>query len=189
MARHAVMVRQLCVLQPFAPDSSPPLLVRVEAVWQASGAMAFSFGLRPGPGWDSLEGLRIPSRTGFPQRRDGLWDHTCFEAFLGWPNSPRYWELNAAANGDWNLYAFSAYRSPAELVDLPQPPQIELRRQARDLRCDIQLDLPPCWPEAMQPEIGLAMVVEEQEGRLSYWALSHPGDQPDFHDRRAFLPT
>jgi len=35
MARHAVMVRQLCVLQPFAPDSSPPLLVRVEAVWQA----------------------------------------------------------------------------------------------------------------------------------------------------------
>ena len=80
MARHAVMVRQLCVLQPFAPDSSPPLLVRVEAVWQASGAMAFSFGLRPGPGWDSLEGMRIPSRTGFPQRRGPMICHFILEA-------------------------------------------------------------------------------------------------------------
>ncbi len=189
MARHAVMVRQLCVLQPFAPDISPPLLVRVEAVWQASGAMAFSFGLRPGPGWDSLEGLRISSRTGLPQRRDGLWDHTCFEAFLGW--------LNRRTTGS------STPLPTATGTSTPSAPTAALRSwwicpSHLGLSCAVRPGIcaatsssisPPCWPEAMQPEIGLAMVVEEQEDRLSYWALSHPGDQPDFHDRRAFLPT
>lgn len=187
MARHSVMVRQVCVLHPFAPDQSPSLLVRVETVWQATGVMDFSFGLRPGAGMDTLAGLRLASQAAPAQRRDGLWRHTCFEAFLGWPGSPRYWELNAAPNGDWNLYDFSAYRSSPELVDLPRPPQIQLQRRERDLRCDIHLDLAPAWPEALQPEIGLAMVVENGDGRLSYWALAHRGDQPDFHDRRTFL--
>jgi hypothetical protein len=35
-------------------------------------------------------------------------------------------------------------------------------------------------------QIGLAAVVEAQDGTLSYWALKHPGGKPDFHHPDAF---
>jgi hypothetical protein len=34
--------------------------------------------------------------------------------------------------------------------------------------------------------IGLSAVIEEQDGRLSYWALRHPPGKPDFHYPEAF---
>ena len=55
------------------------------------------------------------------------------------------------------------------------------------LQCTIQLELAPWWPEAHHPDLALTMVLEEHDGGLSYWALCHPGNEPDFHDRRGFL--
>ncbi len=34
--------------------------------------------------------------------------------------------------------------------------------------------------------IGLSAVIEAADGTLSYWALTHPGERPDFHQRAAF---
>jgi hypothetical protein len=36
-------------------------------------------------------------------------------------------------------------------------------------------------------EVGVAAVIELAGGGLTYWALSHPGPQPDFHRRESFL--
>jgi hypothetical protein len=191
MARHSVMVRQVCSLHPFASELSPTLSIRVEFVWRESGQLELSFGLRPLLPSGDLEELLLPPLQPTPQRLDDLWQHTCFEAFLGLPGSPCYWELNVSPSGDWNLYAFDAYRVRREPVDVPlaveQPPSLTLQRGLRDLRGDIQLPLHPWWPPGVQPELGLAMVVEEWDGRLSTWALRHPAEQADFHDRRAFL--
>ena len=33
---------------------------------------------------------------------------------------------------------------------------------------------------------GLAVIIEEASGGLSYWALKHPSDRPDFHHAGAF---
>jgi hypothetical protein len=33
---------------------------------------------------------------------------------------------------------------------------------------------------------GLAAVIEDGEGNLSYWALAHPPEKPDFHHRDCF---
>lgn len=35
-------------------------------------------------------------------------------------------------------------------------------------------------------EAGLAVVVEETSGALSYWALAHTAERPDFHARETF---
>ena len=35
-------------------------------------------------------------------------------------------------------------------------------------------------------ELGISAVIEEQDGRLSYWALAHPPGKPDFHHRDCF---
>jgi hypothetical protein len=34
---------------------------------------------------------------------------------------------------------------------------------------------------------GLSVVIEERDGRCSYWALKHPPGKPDFHHPGGFL--
>ena len=42
-------------------------------------------------------------------------------------------------------------------------------------------------PGASSPRLALSAVVEETDGRLSYWALTHPAERPDFHHRDGFV--
>jgi hypothetical protein len=35
-------------------------------------------------------------------------------------------------------------------------------------------------------ELAVTMVVEEHDGRQSFWALAHPGPEPDFHHPDSF---
>ena len=42
-------------------------------------------------------------------------------------------------------------------------------------------------PGASSLRLGLSAVIEETDGRLSYWALAHPGERPDFHHRDSFV--
>src|SRR5579863_5463591 len=43
----------------------------------------------------------IPPPAANPGRADELWKHTCFEAFVGGPQSPGYLELNFSPSGQW----------------------------------------------------------------------------------------
>ena len=58
--------------------------------------------------------LRVP-----PSRRaartDGLWHHTCFEAFVACAGAPGYLEFNLSPSGEWAVYAFDDYRRRASL--------------------------------------------------------------------------
>ena len=187
MARYSTKVSQGCRLSPFDPGNAPPLLMSAEMVWQEAGPLVLSFGLVPQRPVqiDGLERWTMGSPRG--ARRDQLWQHTCFEAFLGLPGSDAYWELNVSPDGDWNLYRFNGYRSGGEPEPAVCAPTLVLKQQTQALRCRIELDCSGFWPASVVPEIGLTMVLEEADGNLSYWALSHPGDQADFHDRRSFL--
>ncbi|MEL0340336.1 MAG: hypothetical protein VXA52_09230, partial [Synechococcus sp.] len=51
-----------------------------------------------------------PVAAASPQRRDELWQSTCLELFIAQPNEPRYWEINLAPSGDWNVYRLDGYR-------------------------------------------------------------------------------
>jgi hypothetical protein len=187
MARFSTKVSQVCQLRPFDPSNAPPLLISAEMDWQEGGRLALSYGLVPqrlAP-IDGLERWAMASPRG--ARKDELWHHTCFEAFLGLPGSDAYWELNVSPYGDWNLYRFSGYRSGGEPEPAACAPTLVLQQKTQALRCRTELDCSGFWPAAVVPEIGLTMVLEQPDGELSYWALSHPGDQADFHDRRSFL--
>jgi hypothetical protein len=35
-------------------------------------------------------------------------------------------------------------------------------------------------------EVGISAVLKAKNGEMTYWALSHPGSQPDFHRRDSF---
>ena len=189
MGRHPVMVRQVCPLIPFDLDQCPAVLAMAEFVWKENAPLELSFSLSRKLPESSIDCLSLNSckTTTSAQRLDNLWSHTCFEAFIARPGADGYWEMNVSPNGDWNLYQFSDYRTGGQADPLAEAPEVTFRRDRVGCRCTIQIPLKPWWQHTEMPEIALTMVLEDQSGCLSYWALTHPGDKPDFHDRRGFL--
>jgi hypothetical protein len=116
-----------------------------------------------------------------------LWRHTCFEAFIAVEGQPAYHEFNFAPSGDWAVYAFSGYRNGGPVANEMMRPHIAVRSTGSRLELDtlVRLDgLSAIHPRASL-RIGLSAVIEASDG-LSYWALRHPADKPDFHNADGF---
>ena len=125
-----------------------------------------------------LSRLRLPAAAARPGPADGLWRHTCFEAFVGPDDAPDYREFNFAPSGHWAAYAFSAERVRATAPTIA--PRITCQRDAHTLTLEALLPLPP---SSAPLRLGLSAVIETADGALSYWALAHPAPRPDFHQR------
>jgi hypothetical protein len=130
--------------------------------------------------------VRVPP-PGTGGRADTLWSHTCFEAFIAAADGPGYQEFNFSPSLDWAIYRFSAYRegmSPAE----GRAPEISVHRRedGLDLRSVAYLDHIADLRDARPLRIALAAVIEDENGRLSYWGLRHPPGKPDFHHPNGF---
>lgn len=143
---------------------------------QPAGALVFEYRLEA-----DLARLRLPSR-GAAQRIDGLWRHTCFEAFIAVAGQRAYTELNFSPSGDWSAYAFQDYRQGMAHAQLPGPPQIEVCQGKNRLQLEVKVALPAASGPREVLRVGLSAVLESEDGSLSYWATKHPpGKKPDFH--------
>jgi hypothetical protein len=124
--------------------------------------------------------LKVPPPLAGELRRDELWRHTCFEAFIQAPGAA-YQEFNFAPSGAWAAYAFIGYRRGMQTLAAAEPPRIEVQRTAATMVLAATLR-----PSLAPARLALAAVLEENDGRLSYWALAHPADRPDFHHPDSF---
>ncbi len=116
-----------------------------------------------------------------------LWRHTCFEAFIAVEGQPAYHEFNFAPSGDWAVYAFSGYRTGGPVANEMMRPHIAVRSTGSRLELDtlVRLDRLSAIHSRASLRIGLSAVIESSDG-LSYWALRHRADKPDFHDADGF---
>jgi hypothetical protein len=116
-----------------------------------------------------------------------LWRHTCFEAFIALEGQPAYHEFNFAPSGQWAVYAFRDYRNGGPLSTDVLRPRIAARSTASRFELETLIGLDLLSPvHALAPlRIGLSAVIEASD-ELSYWALHHPDDKPDFHDANGF---
>jgi hypothetical protein len=120
---------------------------------------------------------------------DGLWRHTCFEAFVAGHASKAYCEFNFSPSTQWAVYGFTSYREGMSQLEHAIPPLVTT--SITDDRIALEaivpretlLSLPGDWTL----RLGLAAVIERSDGGLSYWALAHPGERPDFHDPEGFV--
>jgi hypothetical protein len=121
-------------------------------------------------------------------RADALWKHTCFEAFLAPAQVPGYHEFNFSPSRDWAVYRFSAYRDGMAPAKISQAPQISLHRGEAgvELEATVRLEALAELRDAHRLKVALAAVIEDQDGKLSYWALRHVPGKPDFHHPSAF---
>lgn len=138
-----------------------------------------------------IERVRIPP----PGPRcvtDKLWEHTCCEVFVARQGTSAYHEFNFSPSGDWAVYAFARYRERADLDEAAAlDPHIALRRDPKKLQLDalVRLDRLSAAHTSAPLSLALAAVIEEHDGRLSYWALAHPAARPDFHHPDNFALT
>jgi hypothetical protein len=153
--------------------------IGVTAEGRTGGGVALRFALE-----GDLTVVRIPGRR--PSRRvDGLWRHTCFEAFVMTGQGPGYREFNFSPSGEWAVMAFHGYRDGGEPVAV-RGPEIAVRRDGERLELAAEIS-PACLPPGSSLRLGLSAVVEDVHGELTYWALRHPPGQPDFHHKDAFV--
>src|SRR5262249_21126714 len=131
--------------------------------------------------------LSLPPR-GAPDRADELWRHTCFEAFLAGRGAATYFELNLAPSRRWAAYRFDGYRKGMQPAGGLEAPRIGLQRRPNGLELYAELDLGAMTdlPAHGPWRLGLSAVIEEADGRISYWALAHPSGKPDFHHADCF---
>jgi hypothetical protein len=131
--------------------------------------------------------LRVPAaRTG--RRADDLWEHTCFEVFAAARPDGGYYEFNFSPSLEWAAYRFSGYREGMTPASLARAPGLQARRTSDVLELTAHLHLEGLADLASGAalRLGLTAVVEDDSGRLSYWALRHPPGNPDFHDPDCF---
>ena len=130
--------------------------------------------------------IRVSS-PGVPRIATQLWRHTCFEAFIAVEGQPAYHEFNFAPSGEWAVYAFCGYRNGGPLSNEMMRPQIAVRSTGSRLELDalVRLDALSAIHPSASLRIGLSAIIEASDG-LSYWALRHPADKPDFHDADGF---
>ncbi|MBX3702355.1 MAG: DOMON-like domain-containing protein [Steroidobacteraceae bacterium] len=122
-----------------------------------------------------------------PGRADGLWQHGCFEVFLQGDGHAGYLEFNFAPCGSWAAYRFEGRRSGRESPAMPVP-RIEFGSgpEHAELNVAIAPDALAEFAGSTTIRAGLAAVLEDGRGRLSYWALAHAAEAPDFHDPATF---
>jgi hypothetical protein len=131
--------------------------------------------------------LRFPPVTA-AARTDELWQHTCFEAFVGTSPGPGYYEFNFAPSTQWAAYRFSGYRSGMRVATEIAAPRIEVQTgpERYTLQAALELDRLSSLPSDGVWRLGLSAVIEETSGRKSYWALAHPPGKADFHHSDCF---
>jgi hypothetical protein len=156
--------------------------LRVRLRTEEPGILVFQYSLEA-----DMSRVRVPS-SGGGGRADTLWKHTCFEAFVAPADGPGYNEFNFSPSLDWAIYRFSAYREGMAPAEVGRAPEISVRRgeDRLELQSAVRLGYMADLRDARQLRIALAAVIEDENGRLSYWGLRHPPGKPDFHHPNGF---
>lgn len=165
-----------------ASPRSPAKAIQVLASRLGDGKLSLIFAVS-----GDVAGIRLPERSEMKARRDGLWKHSCFEAFIRLPGEAGYVELNFAPSGDWAAYAFDNYRSGMREAKAAVP-AIECSRSGDQLGMVIGIDLAGLGLDRDSIWLlGLSAVIEAEDGSRSHWALAHPQEAPDFHHPDCFV--
>jgi hypothetical protein len=176
------MTSRSFTLQPF-PGTAPPFPLEIAGAMARRGhTLTVRYELR-----GELAAVALPQAAASPVRRHGLWEETCLEFFLAPADSPRYWEFNLSPAGDWNVYAFESYRQGMRqelaVAELP----CTVARASASVVLSLKVNLAGFLPAGENLEAAISAVVKGRGGGITHWALAHPGPQPDFHRRGAFL--
>ncbi|MDH7973177.1 DOMON-like domain-containing protein [Sphingomonas sp. AR_OL41] len=129
-----------------------------------------------------LDGVIWPQFDSPARRTDGLWQHSCFEAFVGFVDEPDYCELNFATSMKWAAYRFDTYRTGMSDIEKV----VSSGHWLPGKGCAVIHFILPDLAAPREWRLGLSAIIEATDGTKSYWALAHPRGKPDFHNADCF---
>ncbi len=136
----------------------------------------------------NIDSLSLPEPSAQPARKDELWKFTCLEFFMAVPDQPEYWEFNMSPSGNWNVYHMDAYRRISFREEtLIQRLPLSVRKETGCVSIDATVDLNPIVKAEDLLRVGITSIIQTKEGYETYWALTHPEVQADFHIRESFI--
>ena len=166
-------------LLPHAAVTAPGKLnLAAGYAWLTADGLRLSYRLQ-----GDIADLRIPAPQQ-PEQADGLWQHTCCEAFVAEGESSGYREFNLAPSGCWAAYRFTEYRQRDADWRPAAAPRIACRHDKDSLW--LTAEIPAALLPSKPTRLGLTAVLETRAGERSYWALRHAAPQPDFHLSASF---
>ncbi|MCG6133804.1 MAG: DOMON-like domain-containing protein [Nostoc sp. LLA-1] len=175
------MTKQTFFLQPFSSNESLTNLHITGNIARYDNQLTINYQLS---GDLKTVVISLPSNT--PTRKNELWEETCFEFFLGIKDSAQYWEFNLSPSGNWNIYRFDGYRQgmTEETAFSVLPFKVH---QSDDLSLVVNIDLSQIIPAKQTLEIAITTVIKHSNDTVTYWALTHCGQEADFHLRDSFM--
>lgn len=170
------------VLQPHPSVAAPSgLQIEFDCTQRADGSLSLRYRLE-----GEIADLRLPAPLASPGPADGLWQHSCCELFVT-EEGDAYREFNFSPSGEWAAYAFSGYRQRVAWQPTAAP---QIRCSTNTAGIELRVELPGVLlPTTTKFHLSATAVIETRGGALSYWALHHAGERPDFHRRESFVLT
>lgn len=107
--------------------------------------------------------------------RDGLWQTTCFELFVG-GEARAYREYNFSPSRAWAAYWFDDHRQGMR----PVADEVDIDTSCDDKALTLIATIRSEFP--LPASIGLTAIIEEVDGALRYWATAFAPGKPDFHN-------
>jgi len=94
-----------------------------------------------------------------------------------------YYEFNFAPSTQWAAYWFADYRTGMRVAHEISAPLIDVRASGDSfsLQVSLELDRMSGLSRKTSWRLGLSALIEDTDGRMSYWGLAHSPGKPDFH--------
>ncbi len=118
-----------------------------------------------------------------PKRANELWKATCFELFLANSNEESYYELNFSSSLAWNFYYLKHYRAEVKEVKLLNEPIIEVFEEESSFKIELQLE---GFGFEKFDSYNLASILLNKKNERTFWAMEHPKEKANFHQRKTF---
>jgi len=167
-------------LKPFSPVGIP--LIIKGSNGRHTNRFTISYSLT-----GDLSELVFPPPADMPERRNNIWQETCFEFFVGLKDSERYWEFNLSPSSHWNVYRFKTYREGKQEEEAFKSLPFNVFARTDAFLLNLEFDLDKIIPADEMLKAGISAVIKQKDGNTTHWALTHPCQQADFHKRESFI--
>ncbi len=168
-------------LKPFPSTETQPNIKITGNITRNENLLIISYALT-----GDIAAVEIPSPSDNPIRKNELWEHTCFEFFIGIKNSPHYWEFNLSPTSDWNVYSFDGYRQGMQEETAFSTLPFSVSHISDCFAIALDFDLSKIIPNEQIIDVAIASVIKSKSSQISYWALTHSAGEADFHQRSSF---
>lgn len=170
-------------LIPFDQATAPKIQIEAE-LNQNSESLFISYRMRQG-----IPLINLGNGTPKKERVIGLWEKTCFELFIK-NQSGQYIEFNFSPTFEWNCFYFGKKGDVLGQCPSMQMPVTDILL-SEDHFLHFSVIKKEYFPEGFfdnkeELDVGITAVIKDKLGSISYWALSHADNRPNFHHFDSF---